>query len=183
MRMIGKVPVAWHPARRGTAVLVIALSLSALPVVAQAGFTGTTDKQLPVSAAKLSAPAAADTNATMSCSGKSGQGRTTISVVRYGAVAGANNYELTVINPDGRIVFTGDLSRPSGREFTSATGPSWKPGSTWTYEIRGTYEVRGTGNVWSGTPLRGRLACPFSGHDDAGKARHPYGEAGPGHEG
>lgn len=144
--------------RRAALALAVVLTLLLAPTAAYAAFTGNVQSQLGVSAAKLVAPAEAATHVNKSCGVGNYWGSANIMVASYGLVAGANYYELRVLDPRGALAFTGDLASSAGKQY-SFFGWSANIRGTWTYEIRGYYKVPGTTNSWAGAPLSGTVVC------------------------
>lgn len=57
--------------------------------------------------------------------------------------------------------FTGDMSKSSGRSYSSGIQSiGGDLSGTWTYQIRGYYKVPNSTNFWAGQPLSGTLNCP-----------------------
>lgn len=81
-----------------------------------------------------------------------------ITATSVGTVQYANYLEMTVRNPGGAVQFTGDLSSPSQRAYTTVTSNSAGRG-TWTYEIHAKYKVPNSPNIWSSQPLTRTLVC------------------------
>ncbi|MCF3140700.1 hypothetical protein LRQ04_15700 [Paenarthrobacter sp. AR 02] len=129
---------------------VVILGLVGAPAAAFAAFSDTDQNASQFSTASLAAPATA--NVSMSCSLGI---RATVTVNSFGAVANANYHDIKLFNRSGTLEFTGDLSKASGKTYTSG----YQVIGTWTYEIRGYYKVPGTTNVWTGKVLKGTLTC------------------------
>ncbi|WP_159704999.1 SipW-dependent-type signal peptide-containing protein [Arthrobacter sp. 18067] len=129
---------------------VVLLGLIAAPTAAFAAFTDTERATPQFSAASLAAPAAA--NVTMSCSFGI---RATVTVNSFSAVTNANYHDVKIFDRSGNLEFTGDLSKASGKSYTSG----YEVIGTWSYEIRGYYKVPGTSNTWTGKVLKGNLSC------------------------
>ncbi|ASN19090.1 hypothetical protein [Arthrobacter sp. YN] len=127
---------------------------------AHAKFNDTASGVMAVSAAKIPAPAANTVTVTKSCDSFLWFGQAKISVSSFPAVAYANYHELKVIDPDGVVRFTGDLSKASGKSYSSGVQSTSNLSGTWTYQIRGYYKVPNSTNAWAGTPLTGTLNCP-----------------------
>lgn len=129
---------------------VVVLGLITAPTAAVAAFTDT-DRATPAfSAASIPAPA----NASVSMSCVFGL-RATVTVNSFSAATHANYHEVKLFDRSGNLEFTGDLSKTSGKSYTSGV----KIIGTWTYEIRGYYKVPGTSNAWTGKVLKGSLTC------------------------
>lgn len=144
---------------RGTLIaLAVAATLVVAPSAAVAAFSASAQAPMYVSAAKIVAPAAAATSVSTSCSMGQSRSWATFTVNSYGKVAGANYYELKIVNPQGTVAYDGDLSTALGTHF-SFVGWTSNVKGTWTYEIRGYYKVPGTANAWAGDPLSGTLVC------------------------
>ncbi len=144
--------------RRAAVSVAVAAILILAPSAAYAAFTGSSQSQLNVSAAKLVAPDAAATKVNTSCEVGDYWGSVNIIVTSYGTVPWANYYELKVLDPRGDLAFTGGLSSALGKHF-SFLGRSSNLRGTWTDEIRGYYKVPGSNNAWTGTPLVGKIVC------------------------
>lgn len=129
---------------------VVLLGLVTAPTAAFAAFTDTEHSAPQFSTASLAAPATA--NVSMSCSFGI---RATVTVNSFGAVTYANYHDIKIFDRSGNLEFTGDLSKASGKTYTSG----YEVIGTWTYEIRGYYKVPGTSNVWAGKVLKGTLTC------------------------
>ncbi|MGJ3192918.1 SipW-dependent-type signal peptide-containing protein [Paenarthrobacter sp. FR1] len=131
-------------------IAVVVLGLVAAPTAAFAAFTDM-DRATPAfSAASIPAPASA--NVTMSCSFGL---RATVTVNSFSAATHANYHDVKLFDRSGNLEFTGDLSKASGKSYTSGLEII----GTWTYEIRGYYKVPGTSNTWTGKVLKGTLTC------------------------
>ena len=140
------------------AVLLVLMGFSLSPAHAQ--FNDTESAGMPVAAAKIQAPAANTVSVTKSCDSFLWLGQAKISVASYPAITYANYYELKVIDPDGVVQFTGDLSKSAGRSYSSGIQTVGALSGTWTYQIRGYYKVPNSTNSWAGQPLTGTLNCP-----------------------
>jgi hypothetical protein len=140
------------------AVLLVLMGFSLSPAHAQ--FNDTESAGMPVAAAKIQAPAANSVSVTKSCDSFLWFGQAKISVGSYTAITYANYYELKVIDPDGVVQFTGDLSKTAGRSYSSGIQTVGALSGTWTYQIRGYYKVPNSTNSWAGQPLTGTLNCP-----------------------
>lgn len=146
--------------RMSTGLVILILTLMGAPAAANAAFNDTDVAATKVSAAVLPAPSFASMPVTASCEKSGKWTEVNISVAsNYGTVSYANYLELKVVNPDGQMEFTGDLSQSSGRAYSSKDKHNDARGN-WTYEIRGYYKVPGSTNSWASTPLTGTLACP-----------------------
>jgi len=144
--------------RRAAIAVGVVAALVFAPSTAFAAFSGSTQSQLTVSAAKLLAPAASATKVNTSCGVGNWWGSANIMVSSYGNVPGANYYELKVLDPHGAVAFTGDLSSAVGKQYSFLNWSSNIRG-TWTYEIRGYYKVPGSTNAWAGSALSGIILC------------------------
>jgi hypothetical protein len=131
-----------------TAALVT--GMIAAPTAALAVFNDSEKASAEYSTATIPAPVSA--NVSMSC--QFGL-RATVTVNSYSAAANANYHDIKIFDRYGKLEFTGDLSKPSGRTYTSG----FEIIGTWTYEIRGYYKVPGTSNIWTGKVLKGSLSC------------------------
>lgn len=127
---------------------------------AHAKFNDTASGAMAVSAATIPAPAANTVTVTKSCDSFLWFGQAKISVSSFTVVAHANYHELKVIDPDGVVRFTGDLSKASGKSYSSGVQSTSNLSGTWTYQIRGYYKVPNSTNAWAGAPLTGTLNCP-----------------------
>lgn len=128
----------------------VALGMMAAPAAALASFTGSDRATPQYSTATLAAPATA--NVTMSCTFGI---RATVTVNSFSPVTYANYHDIKVFDRSGTLEFTGDLSKSSGKTYTSG----YEIIGTWTYEIRGYYKVPGSTNMWTGKVLKGTLTC------------------------
>ncbi|BCW57588.1 hypothetical protein StoSoilB20_09350 [Arthrobacter sp. StoSoilB20] len=127
---------------------------------AHAKFNDTATGALAVSAAKIPAPAVNTVAVTKSCDSFLWFAQAKISVSSFTAVTYANYHELKVIDPDGVVQFTGDLSKAAGKSYNSGVQSSGNLTGTWTYQIRGYYKVPNSTNAWASPPLTGTLNCP-----------------------
>ncbi|WP_369746085.1 hypothetical protein [Paenarthrobacter sp. AMU7] len=140
------------------AVMLLLMGVYISPAHAQ--FSDTAPGAMAVSAAKIPAPAASTVSVSKSCDSFLWFGQAKISVSSFAAVAYANYHELKVIDPDGVVRFTGDLSKASGKAYSSGVQSTSNLSGTWTYQIRGYYKVPNSTNAWADTPLTGTLNCP-----------------------
>lgn len=133
-------------------VTALSLGVTLAPGSAIAAFSGMNHVATPFSAATLPAPSAQLTTVTIDCAIV----LTTITVTRYDRVHNANYHELKIYSGSSTTpVFTGDLSKPAQRKFSSAmlfTG-------SWRAEITGMYKVPGSTNVWTSPPFIKYLQC------------------------
>ncbi|MEI2277436.1 hypothetical protein OHC50_08160 [Paenarthrobacter ilicis] len=127
---------------------------------AHAKFNDTETGAMAVAAAKLTAPAANTVTVTKSCDSFLWWSQAKISVGAFAAVPYANYHELKIIDPDGVVQFTGDLSKTNGKAYNSGYQSAGSLSGTWTYQIRGYYKVPNSTNAWIGQPLTGTLNCP-----------------------
>lgn len=146
----------WRVVVAGTVVL---LALIAGPAPAFARFTDTAHAATPYSTGTIGTPAAAQTNAVISCT-KTYYFFTTavITVKSYGKVNRATAYSIKITDPAGTIRDTGELSPDADYTYqrTYLAGDN-KP---WTYEIRASYTAPGTTNTWTAKDaLTGTLTC------------------------
>ncbi|WP_144662813.1 hypothetical protein [Paenarthrobacter nicotinovorans] len=151
-------PILWRVPATFVALLLVLMGFSLSPAHAQ--FNDTESAGMPVAAAKIQAPAANTVSVTKSCDSFLWFGQAKISVGSYTAITYANYYELKVIDPDGVVQFTGDLSKTAGRSYSSGVQNAANLSGTWTYQIRGYYKVPNSTNSWAGLPLTGTLNCP-----------------------
>ncbi|MFI2565536.1 hypothetical protein [Paenarthrobacter sp. NPDC018779] len=138
------------------AFLILGVQLSP----AHAKFNDTETAATAVTAARIPAPAANTVTVTKSCDTFLWFGQVKISVGTYANVAFANYHELKIIDPDGVVQFTGDLSKTAGKSYNSGVQNASNLTGTWTYQIRGYYKVPNSTNSWTGQPLTGTLSCP-----------------------
>lgn len=136
--------------RTVTALAAVLLAMIAAPAAAVAIFTDGDRATPEFSAASILAPGSADV--TIVCQNG---GRVTVTVNSYSAATYANYHEIKIWNNSGNLEFTGDLSKTTGRTYTSGPGHVGNR----TYEIRGSYKVPGTTNTWTGKALKGTLSC------------------------
>ena len=133
-------------------VLALSLGVTLAPGSAVAAFSDPAQAATPYSAATLLAPAAQQTSVTIDCA----LALSTITVTRYDRVTNANYHELKIYSGSSTTpVFTGDLSKPAQRKYSSAmlfTG-------SWRVEITGQYKVPGSTNVWTSPPYVKYLQC------------------------
>ncbi|MGF6833109.1 hypothetical protein QF015_001278 [Paenarthrobacter sp. TE4293] len=127
---------------------------------AHAKFNDTATGAMAVTAARIPAPVASTLTVTKSCDSFLWFGQAKISVGAFTAVAYANYHELKIIDPDGVVQFTGDMSKASGKSYSSGVQSVGNLSGTWTYQIRGYYKVPNSTNSWVGQPLTGTLNCP-----------------------
>ncbi|MFK0003078.1 hypothetical protein [Paenarthrobacter sp. NPDC090522] len=127
---------------------------------AHAKFNDTETGATAVTAARIPAPAANTVTVTKSCDSFLWFGQVKISVGAFTNVAYANYHELKIIDPDGVVQFTGDLSKTAGKSYNSGVQNASNLTGTWTYQIRGYYKVPNSTNTWIGQPLTGTLNCP-----------------------
>ncbi|UKA48655.1 hypothetical protein LFT48_14515 [Arthrobacter sp. FW305-123] len=139
------------------AAVLLLMSVQVSP--AHASFSDTDTGAMAMTAARIPAPAANTVAVTKSCDSFLWFGQAKISVSSFTAVAFANYHELKVIDPDGVVQFTGDMSKSSGRSYSSGIQNSANLSGTWTYQIRGYYKVPNSTNSWAGQPLTGTLNC------------------------
>ncbi|MEV7660716.1 hypothetical protein [Paenarthrobacter sp. NPDC089316] len=151
-------PILWRVPAVLLAALLVLMGFSLSPANAQ--FNDTESAGMPVAAARIQAPAANSVSVTKSCDSFLWFGQAKISVASYTAITYANYYELKVIDPDGVVQFTGDLSKSTGRSYSSGIQSVGALSGTWTYQIRGYYKVPNSTNSWAGQPLTGTLNCP-----------------------
>ncbi|WP_104061740.1 hypothetical protein [Arthrobacter sp. 4R501] len=149
-------PGAGSAAATGLA-LCLLLGLTLAPA-ANAAFTGNGGAATSYSTASIPMPSAASFPASASCSKVSGLYNVSISITGTGNVQYANYYEMVVRNPAGAVQFTGNLSNPLERTYTTQVSVGAGKGN-WIYEIRAKYKVPSTTNVWSGQPLARTLIC------------------------
>lgn len=128
----------------------VIMGMVAAPAAALAVLTGSDRAATQYTAASIPAPAAA--NVTMTCQYGT---RATVTVKSYSAATYANYHDIKIFNRSGTLEFTGDLSKTTGKTYTSG----YEVIGTWTYEIRGYYKVPGTSSVWTGKVLKGTLTC------------------------
>ncbi|GLU59575.1 hypothetical protein [Paenarthrobacter ureafaciens] len=133
-----------------TALAAVLLAMMTAPAAALAIFTNVDRATSEYSAASIPAPATA--NVTMVCQNG---GRVTITVNSNSTATYANYHEIKIYDRSGSLEFTGDLSKSTGRTYSSGPGHAGNR----TYEIRGSYKVPGTTNTWTGNPLNGVLSC------------------------
>ncbi|MDJ0356101.1 hypothetical protein [Paenarthrobacter sp. PH39-S1] len=138
------------PGTRVAAVLALTVGLVLAPGIAQAAFVGKAPAQMAASTLIMTAPPAADTPVSATCSGN----RVSINVTSVGSVPRASSFQLTVVRPSGTTAKVA-LSKENGGSYEE----KFPAVGSWTYEIRGLYPVGGTANVWSGLPLSGRFTC------------------------
>ncbi|MDI2036891.1 hypothetical protein [Paenarthrobacter nitroguajacolicus] len=150
--------ILWRAPAIILAVLLMLMGFALSP--AQAQFNDVESAGMPVAAAKIQAPAATAVSVTKSCDSFLWFGQAKISVGSYPVITYANYYELKVIDPDGVVQFTGDMSKSSGRSYSSGVQGVGNLSGTWTYQIRGYYKVPNSTNSWAGQPLTGTLNCP-----------------------
>ncbi|MFW0772314.1 hypothetical protein ACLRGI_04015 [Paenarthrobacter nitroguajacolicus] len=127
---------------------------------AHARFNDTDTGAMALTAARIPAPAANTVAVTKSCDSFLWFAQAKISVTSFPTVPFANYHELKVIDPDGVVQFSGDMSKSSGRSYTSGVQSISNLSGTWTYQIRGYYKVPNSTNSWTGQPLSGTLNCP-----------------------
>ncbi len=127
---------------------------------AHAQFNDTDAGAMALTAARIPTPAANTVAVTKSCDSFLWFAQAKISVGSFPAVPFANYHELKVIDPDGVVRFTGDMSKSSGRSYSSGIQSIGDLSGTWTYQIRGYYKVPNSTNFWAGQPLSGTLNCP-----------------------
>ncbi|MBT2585924.1 hypothetical protein [Arthrobacter sp. ISL-95] len=127
---------------------------------AYARFNDTETGAMAITAARIPAPAANTVAVTKSCDSFLWFGQAKISVGAFTAVAYANYHELKIIDPDGVVQFTGDLSKTAGKSYSSGVQNVSNLSGAWTYQIRGYYKVPNSTNSWTGPPLTGTLNCP-----------------------
>ncbi|MDI2021109.1 hypothetical protein [Paenarthrobacter nicotinovorans] len=127
---------------------------------AQARFSDSETSAMTVSAARIPAPAASTVSVAKSCDTFLWWSQAKISVTTFTPVAYANYHELKIIDPDGVVQFTGDLSKTNGKAYNSGYQSASSLSGTWTYQIRGYYKVPNSTNSWAGQPLTGTLNCP-----------------------
>ncbi|SDX54759.1 hypothetical protein SAMN04487917_11538 [Arthrobacter sp. yr096] len=127
---------------------------------AHARFNDTETGAMAVAAARIPAPAANTVTVTKSCDSFLWFGQAKISVGAFTAVPYANYHELKIIDPDGVVQFTGDMSKASGKSYSSGVQSVSSLSGTWTYQIRGYYKVPNSINAWTGQALTGTLSCP-----------------------
>jgi hypothetical protein len=144
-------------ARAAGVVPCLILGLALAPA-ANASYTSTGQAATSYSAATLPMPSAASFPVTASCLKITGEYHVAVTVTGTGTVQFANYLELTVRNPGGALQFTGDLSSPAQRAYTTVTSNNAGRG-TWTYEIRAKYKVPNSSNVWTSQPLTRTLVC------------------------
>ena len=121
------------------------------PAGAFAAFSDTRSEAPHYSALRITAPAAADVHMTCSTFGL----KATVVVNSFDQVPRTNYHEIKLYNRSGALEFTGDLSKSSGRTYTSGI----QLVGTWTYEIHLYNKVPGTSNAWKGAALTGALTC------------------------
>ena len=133
-------------------VLVLSLGVTLAQGSAFAAFSDPTQATGQYSAAILTAPNSQQTTVTIDCV----VALSTITVTRYDRVPNANYHELKIFSGSSTTpVFTGDLSKPAQRKYSSAmlfTG-------SWRVEITGQYKVPGSTNVWTSPPYIKYLQC------------------------
>lgn len=130
--------------------IAVLMGMISAPAAALAAFTDNERATSQYSAASIPAPASAIV--TMACSFGI---RATITVNSHSTATHANYHEIKIYDRTGKLEFTGDLSKPSGKTYTSG----YEIIGTWSYEIRGSYKVPGTFNTWTGKALKGNLSC------------------------
>ncbi|MFC8041606.1 hypothetical protein ACFUOZ_19825 [Paenarthrobacter sp. NPDC057355] len=150
--------ILWRAPAIFLAVLLVLMGFGLSP--AHARFNDTESAGMAVAAAKIQAPAANTVSVTKSCDSFLWFGQAKISVGSYPTITYANYYELKVIDPEGVVQFTGDMSKSSGRSYSSGVQSVGNLSGTWTYQIRGYYKVPNSTNSWAGQPLTGTLNCP-----------------------
>ncbi|MCD4851961.1 hypothetical protein LN996_14165 [Arthrobacter sp. AK01] len=150
--------IIWQVPAIILAVVLLMISVPASP--AHAKFNDTDTGAMAVTAARIPAPAANTVTVTKSCDSFLWFAQAKISVGNFSAVAYANYHELKIIDPDGVVQFTGDLSKSSGKSYSSGVQSVSNLSGTWTYQIRGYYKVPNSTNAWAGQPLTGTLNCP-----------------------
>jgi hypothetical protein len=143
-------------ARSAGVVPCLILGLALAPA-ANASYTSTGHAATGYSAATIPMPSAASFPVTASCLKISGNFSVSITATSVGTVQYANYLEMTVRNPSNVVQFTGDLSSPPQRAYSTVSNNAGK--GTWTYEIRAKYKVPGSSNIWSSQPLTRTLVC------------------------
>jgi hypothetical protein len=144
-------------ARAAGVVPCLILGLALAPA-ANASYTSTGHAATSYSAATIPVPSAESFPVTASCLKISGDFHVSITATSVGTVQYANYLEMTVRNPGGAVQFTGDLSSPLQRAYTTVASNNAGRG-TWTYEIRAKYKVPNSSNSWSSQPLTRTLVC------------------------
>lgn len=150
--------IIWQVSAAILAAVLLLMGVQISP--AHAKFSDTETGVMAVSAARIPAPAANTVPVTKSCDSLLWWGQAKISVGSSPAASYANYHEMKIIDPDGVVQFTGDLSKTSGRSYTSGIQTVSNLSGTWTYQIRGYYKVPNSTNAWAGQPLTGTLNCP-----------------------
>ena len=144
-------------ARAAGVVPCLILGLALAPA-ANASYTSGAPAATSYSAASIPMPGAASFPVTASCLKISGNFHVSITVTSVGTVQYANYLEMTVRNPGAAVQFTGDLSSPAQRAYTTVVSNNAGRG-TWTYEIHAKYKVPNSSNIWSSQPLTRALVC------------------------
>ena len=144
-------------ARAAGVVPCLILGLALAPA-ANASYTSTGHAATGYSAATIPMPVAASFPVTANCLKITGNFHVSITATSIGTVPYANYLEMTVRNPAGVVQFTGDLSSPPQRTYSTVTSNNAGRG-TWTYEIHAKYKVANSSNMWSSQPLTRTLVC------------------------
>lgn len=130
----------------------------ALAPAANASYTSTAHAATGYAAATVPTPTAASFPVTASCLKVLNNFHVSITATSVGTVQFANYLEMTVRNPGDVLQFTGDLSSPAQRSYTTVASNNAGRG-TWTYEIRAKYKVPNSPNIWSSQPLTRTVVC------------------------